>query len=282
MSQNNQIYNGTASGAMVYRDPYAEQQQNAPQLQAAQPQPSSPEKPNRTPIIIGAASAAVVIIGLIIALIVVVNKNKAEVPSETASERQTEEATEEESTSLFAQPVHVDGLSDDWLSEQVAIDGKVYHLPFAYSEISDKYTFDVTDNEFVESEIIKPNDKISCVVPMESPSVDEKFIFRAGFMNTSSEDKNIKDTDIWNFDMDITWAKSGNYPTVVLPKGITWNCSLDDVIAAYGKPSHTYRSDINGYWEYTYEDTDYDYSLRMTFYDEQGLTAISVHSFTAD
>lgn len=338
MIQNNQIYNGTAVGAMIYRDPEAEQQSFTPQYYAqpgaqasaqyGQPsngQPYNPFAPqnNRQPnlqfnpyfnpngpgnqagpngltkkkIIIGsvAAAAIAILFGVAIAFAHKNTRSHAEAdnPSDIrTAEADTEEEAEESRYSEYSsskkeikfagEPVHVDGLSDDYLSEQFAMNGKVYHLPFAYSEISDQYTFDLSDNSFVESETLNPDEQTSCVVHMEGSNLDDGIFFATGFENTTSSAKDIKESDIWAFDIDVSWVNSENYPEIVLPKGITWGCTLDDIVAAYGEPSHSYRSDINGYWEYTYDDGEYDYSMRLTVYDGRGMTRVALHSFKAD
>lgn len=338
MINNNQSYNGTAVGAMIYKDPYAEEQSTVQQYHpqpATQPNaqfgpqnggqaynPFAPQnfrQPNqqfnpqfnqygqgnqqgpngpakKKQIIIGSAVAAAIVVIFGIAIAFAHKNTKGEASTDNPFGIETAEAATEEEASqsrvtgytsnkqvIFSGDlVHVDGLSDECLSEEFAMDGQVYHLPFAYSDISNQYSYDLRDNMFVETDVLNPEEQISCVVKMEKPNMDNGIYFTAGFENPTKVEQNIKDSKVYAIDVDVTWAKSENYPEIVLPKGITWGCTLDDVVTAYGEPSHSYRSDINGYWEYTYEDGDFDYSMRLTVYDDRGITGIALHSYKAD
>ena len=91
------------------------------------------------------------------------------------------------------------------------------------------------------------------------------------------------ETDVWAIEFDITWCKTDNYPEVVLPGGITWGATVDDVKAAYGEPEgEPYYAESLNYWSYTYEDEDNDYVVELVIYDDRGLTEISVKSYDAD
>ena len=283
------------------------------------PQPVGPNQPsggnNKTPIIIGAIAAGVIIIGLIVALIVILNKDKgtetasteattratteeARITTEEITEAPTEAPTEEPTEAPTEEPTEapteadnpapapggtVDGLSDDIYSEQIAINGTVYHLPFDYDLISDQYTFDMADYGHDDNYLLNPGDKVTSTIYLQNPNMDDRVDFCVGFMNTGSEAAPIKETDVWAVDFDIAWAKSTDYPSVVLPKGITWGSTLEEVKAAYGEPTdEPYYADSLGYWEYEYEDEDLDFNLRLTIYDDKGVTGISLKSYKAD
>ncbi len=206
-----------------------------------------------------------------------------EASTEAATEAATDATTEEAKDSAPAAPAAtVDGLSDDLYSEQVSIDGKVYHLPFDYSLISDEYTFDMADYGYEGGYVMNPEDKVTSTIQLENPNVDEDLDFYVGFVNTSGEAKDIKETSIYSVDFDITWTETTNYPSVVLPKGITWGATLEDVKAAYGEPDDSYYSDSLHYWSYTYEDDDYDYDVQLTIYEDRGITEIDLSSYKND
>ena len=206
--------------------------------------------------------------------------------TEAATEAPTEATTEATDASVTPAPSStstVAGLSDDIYSEQIAINGTVYHLPFDYSNISNDYTFDMADYGHDDNYTLNPQDKVTSTIDLKNPNMDKDVDFYVGFMNTSNEPKKIKETSIWAVDFDITWADSTDYPEVVLPKGITWGSTLAEVKAAYGEPTDDpYYAESLGYWEYTYEDDDYDYSLSLIIYEDKGVTEISVKSYKAD
>ncbi len=201
--------------------------------------------------------------------------------TEEATEEDTEETTEESSSnSTVDTPAD---LSDDLYSEQISVDGVVYHLPFAYSIIKDKYTFDLADYGYENGYTLGPNEYILATVFLDNADYDSDLDVSAGFMNTTSEDQDIMETDVWAIEFDITWCKTDNYPEVVLPGGITWGATVDDVKAAYGEPEgEPYYAESLNYWSYTYEDEDNDYVVELVIYDDRGLTEISVKSYDAD
>ncbi len=209
-----------------------------------------------------------------------------EAPTEEPTEAPTEEPTEAPTEADNPAPAPggtVDGLSDDIYSEQIAINGTVYHLPFDYDLISDQYTFDMADYGHDDNYLLNPGDKVTSTIYLQNPNMDDRVDFCVGFMNTGSEAAPIKETDVWAVDFDIAWAKSTDYPSVVLPKGITWGSTLEEVKAAYGEPTdEPYYADSLGYWEYEYEDEDLDFNLRLTIYDDKGVTGISLKSYKAD
>ncbi len=213
----------------------------------------------------------------------------AEEDTEEATEETTEETTEEdteETSEDSSSNGTVDApadLSDDLFSEQISVDGVVYHLPFAYSIISDKYTFDLADYGYENGYTLGPNEYILATVFLENADYDSDLDVSAGFMNTTSEDQDIMETDIWAIEFDITWCKTDNYPEVILPGGITWGATVDDVKEAYGEPDgEPYYAESLKYWNYTYSDPDNDYTVDLIIYEDRGLTEIDVKSYKAD
>ena len=207
--------------------------------------------------------------------------------TEADTEEETTEATEEETTEATteaATEASAPGdLSDDLYSEQISIDGVVYHLPFDYSLISDKYTFDLADYGKEDGYQLEANEYTLSTIYLENSEIDEDFDCTVGFKNLTSEAKDIKTTSIWAMDFDMTYCKTDNYPKVVLPKGITWGSTLDEVKAAYGEPTEDpYYADSLGYWSYTYSDDDLDYSVDLIIYEDKGVTEIDVKSYKED
>lgn len=199
---------------------------------------------------------------------------------EVTEEETTEEVTEEKTEAKTEAVATPDGLSSDLYSKQYSVDGTVYTLPFDYAKIKNDYTFDIADYGHEEGYVLNPNDKVLCTVYLKNSNFDDSFQFCVGFKNTGSEAKDIYETSIWAVDTDIKWCKSDNYPSVVLPGGITWGSTLEDVKKAYGEPSSDpYYSEDLKYWEYTYESSD-GYNVRLTIYDEEGLTGIYLSDYS--
>ncbi len=209
-----------------------------------------------------------------------------EATDEKTEEETTEEETEEETTeesSAGGTATTPDDMSDDIFDCQFAMDGTVYTLPFDYSLISDKYTFDLADYGYEDGYILNPKDKVTSTIELESDDLDEDVNFWVGFLNTGSEAKDIKETAVWAYSIDINWAETDKYPEIILPKGITWGSSVDDVKAAYGEPTEDpYRAEELGYWSYTYKSEDYDVYLTLTIYDDKGITKIEYQNYDTD
>ena len=204
-----------------------------------------------------------------------------EATTEETTEATTEEASSGDTEPATTAPVDTGDLSTDLASMQIMIDGTVYTLPFDYSLISNDYTFDLADYGKEDGYVLNPGDKVLCTVNLENPNIDSEFDFSVGFKNYGDEVKDIKETSVWAMDLDKRWCDTDNYPSVVLPGGITWGSTVDDIKALYGEPAdEPYRSDDLGYWEYTYELNDDDYQVRLTIYDEYGLTEINIYDYS--
>ncbi len=184
----------------------------------------------------------------------------------------------EETTEAQADPTD---LSDDPYSKQFSLDGTVYVIPFDYSKISDKYTFSLEDYGYDEEEgyELAPGDRVSGTIALSSEDMDNEVDFWVGFVNNSEEKKDIRDCQITSVSLDIRWSKSKKYPEFILPGGITWGSTVEDVEAVFGKPeTEPYRSDTLKYWDYSYKD-DNGYYIEITIYDDKGVTRIELKDY---
>ena len=73
---------------------------------------------------------------------------------------------------------------------------------------------------------------------------------------------------------------SDSNPDIKLPGDLTWGSSLDDVLAAYGKPYETYYSDTLQYYELTYKTDDYQY-LQLVVYDDGGIESVYMDDYVS-
>ena len=301
------------------QQPYGQQPQYGQQPYGQQPQfggqpGGQPPKKGNTGLIIGIIVGALVFLLVCVLVVVALTGKKdddkkeekttteevteeetteeeIEEITEEATDEKTEEDTEEEDTeeetteesSAGGTATTPDDMSDDIFDCQFAMDGTVYTLPFDYSLISDKYTFHLADYGYEDGYILNPKGKVTSTIELESDDLDEDVNFWVGFLNTGSEAKDIKETSIWAYSIDINWAETDKYPEIILPKGITWGSSVDDVKAAYGDPTEDpYRAEDLGYWSYTYKSEDYDVYLTLTIYDDKGITKIEYQNYDTD
>ncbi|MDD6716730.1 MAG: hypothetical protein PUF49_10215 [Firmicutes bacterium] len=163
-----------------------------------------------------------------------------------------------------------------WQDMVFSMDGKVYQIPFAYAGIKDRWTFNLSDYGYDKGYVLNPGDKVTGTIQLKN-SKYSAVRCTAGFMNTGTEVKDILDTDIWSFTMDISSADQ--YPEVELPGGITWGSTEDDIIKAYGKPDEDpYVSKELGYSVYNWFD-HFTYKMKLTVYKDGGLKGIMLENY---
>ena len=170
------------------------------------------------------------------------------------------------------------GLSDDPLSLQIKIDGKVYAIPFNFNELLSDWTFDSSYYDEEEDRILEPGDDSLCIYELKN-SKYEDFYFDVGFTNHTDETKTTWECDVTKLYLDISYTE-GAYPEVVLPKGITWGSTVADVVAAYGEPEdEPYYSDSFHYYSYEYTNDDYSVYVTLSIYEDGGLKEIDIRSY---
>lgn len=163
-----------------------------------------------------------------------------------------------------------------WQDMVFSMDGKVYQIPFAYAGIKDQWTFNLSDYGYDKGYVLNPGDKVTGTIQLKN-SQYSAVRCTVGFTNTGKEVKDILDTDIWSFTMDISSADQ--YPKVELPGGITWGSTEDDIIKAYGKPDEDpYVSKELGYTVYNWFD-HFTYKMKLTMYKDGGLKGITLENY---
>lgn len=174
------------------------------------------------------------------------NSEKKEVESNEEIETKNEEsnALEKPETS----PVSSD-LSSDWKDMQIQIDGHVLTLPCDYSEI-EALGYSVDWSQFEEEDcILEPN--YYTMLTVDAQNSDGK-VLGIGFINTTTEAKKMNECQVRKIEAE--WSRTGETPDVVLPGGITWGTSIEEVESIYGtlEAENIYESD-GGYKIYTYK-----------------------------
>lgn len=170
---------------------------------------------------------------------------------ETNNEKNAEEAVKVEETSKVEKNESSSQKSDDLYSFEITLNGKVYTLPADYSEFEKNgWNFDsinsdkkVAPNQYTLGEVMK----------------NGKAQVYAKLVNTEKDELPLKQCKIGGIKLDSFDSKYG--ATLVLPKGISFNSTKDDVINAYGNPTRSNELDTQIYM--TYEVGSYQ-SVKIT------------------
>ena len=193
--------------------------------------------------------------------------------SQQASESQQ---TSEQNTQQTAPSTTAVNSQTDWKSMNVVIDGRELTLPFDYSKISDIFTMNLADYGYENGYVLNSGDKTYGTIDLDSTLYD--CAFQVGFENTGASQCDILNSQIWSFECDIDRYDCTTYPNIVLPGGITWGATADQITAAYGTDpadlESTYGNlDTDGYIVYNYYN-DYKYKMRLHVDKEKGLCEI--------
>ena len=196
------------------------------------------------------------------------------VSTETGAEATGAEGASEAEEQTGDADADLDGKK--WQDMAFSMDGKVYQIPFAYAGIKDQWTFNLSDYGYDKGYVLNPGDKVTGTIQLKNSKYSAVRCM-VGFTNTGKEVKDILDTEIWSFTMDISSADQ--YPEVELPGGITWGSTEDDIIKAYGKPDEDpYVSKELGYSVYNWFD-HFTYKMKLTVYKDGGLKGIMLENY---
>ena len=184
--------------------------------------------------------------------------------------------TSEQNTQQTAPSTTAVNSQTDWKSMNVVIDGRELTLPFDYSKISDIFTINLADYGYENGYVLNSGDKTYGTIDLDSTLYD--CAFQVGFENTGASQCDILNSQIWSFECDIDRYDCTTYPNIVLPGGITWGATADQITAAYGTDpadlESTYGNlDTDGYIVYNYYN-DYKYKMRLHVDKEKGLCEI--------
>ena len=172
------------------------------------------------------------------------------------------------------------GLSDDIMSREFYFAGKTLSLPFLYNEISDEYSYNLSDYGYDDDYELAPGDTIPGTIALYNDSIDKNADIWIGFINDTDEKRVISECKINTLYIDTSYTDSGDLPELILPGGITWGSTAEDITKAYGNPSvDVYRVDDLGYTRYTYNSSDYTYYIDLDVYDDKGLCTVNINSF---
>lgn len=201
--------------------------------------------------------------------------SESQQPSESQKPSENSQ-TSEQNTQQTAPSTTAVNSQTDWKSMNVVIDGRELTLPFDYSKISDIFTINLADYGYENGYVLNSGDKTYGTIDLDSTLYD--CTFQAGFENTGASQCDILNSQIWSFECDIDRYDCTTYPNIVLPGGITWGATADQITAAYGTDpadlESTYGNlDTDGYIVYNYYN-DYKYKMRLHVDKEKGLCEI--------
>lgn len=172
-------------------------------------------------------------------------------PKETNDEKSVEETGKVEKDDSSSPK------SDDLYSFEITLNGQAYTLPADYSEFEKNgWSFDsiksdkkVAPNQYTLGEVMK----------------NGKAQVYGKLVNTGKDELPLKQCKIGGIKLDSFDSKYG--ATLVLPKGISFDSTKDDVINAYGNPTSSNESDSQTHM--TYEVGAYQ-SVKITIDKKSG------------
>ncbi|MBQ3599639.1 MAG: hypothetical protein II992_00345 [Lachnospiraceae bacterium] len=151
-------------------------------------------------------------------------------------------ATEEEITSVK------DQLGDDITSGKVWFNGKVLEAPIKVKELQDM-GFDFDENTKSQIETLRAGLRVLSAIYMEKPDEDGKGTEKisVNVANPTNKKVNLEDAVISSFRVD-----SNETGKCILPTGITWKATKEEVDAAY-KDAEKYEMETTTSYYYSSE-----------------------------
>ena len=141
---------------------------------------------------------------------------------------------------------------------------------------AEDWSFDLADYGYDKGYVLNPGDKVVGTIELKNPKYD-KIRCMAGFMNTGEGIRQIKETDIWSLTIDA--SSTDVRPDLMLPGGITWGSTADEVLSVCGQPEEEpYVAEDLGYTVYNWF-PDFQYKMKLTVYDDGGLKALTLENY---
>lgn len=168
----------------------------------------------------------------------------------------------------------------NWVDMQFTLDGVLYQLPMSYKEMENAgWTFDLADYGYENGYIMNPGDMVYSTVELENANYPDVTL-TVGFVNNGSEAVDIKECDIWSLELNTCYGfkQVENYPAMTIGNGLHFGNTHEEVLAALGPCDDIYESEEYGYSVYDY-DYDYTYYLKITVFDDMGITAFDLCTY---
>ncbi len=161
-----------------------------------------------------------------------------------------------------------------WEDMALTIDGVMFDLPADYSLFVDNgWSFDLAEYGYENGYVLNGGGSIFMTIYLENEAYESDIT--VGFENFTTEVKDVTECSVPDLRISILFADT--YPEVVLPGGITWGSTLEEVLAAYGDgyEGDPYRADSLSYTVYEYA-IDYVTRMKLIIHDELGLVEVTL------
>ena len=194
------------------------------------------------------------------------------VPGETVPEEIVPPETPEEDFTL----------SGDWLDLQFILDDVGYQLNDPYKKLeANGWYFDMVDYGHPNGYVLNPGDKTYGTIYLKNDAYDKKINVIVGLKNNSDTVKDIYECDIWNISVQIEYGSKlvEPHPEMTIGNGLKFGDTAQQVIDSCGPCEDIFVSDSLGYRTFTYR-VDFDYYLKITVYDEFGITKIQLEDYS--
>ena len=163
------------------------------------------------------------------------------------STQQTEETTGTDSSAK--ETGNGTGTVEWYNTPEVEVAGIKYTLPFSYDEIKSEWALE-KENE----NSVVPKHMMRAAVRLVNEKLNSRMML-CSFTNDTDNDVKIEESFITSVSVQNYSAIDGvkEEPSVILPGGITWGSTVEQVLSAYGTPDKSYDSEYpeKGY-NYTY------------------------------
>ncbi|MCR5226117.1 MAG: hypothetical protein K6E27_02740 [Eubacterium sp.] len=174
-----------------------------------------------------------------------------------------------------------EGVPEDYKEMTFSFEGKTLTMPFALADLGPDWVLN-EDYFYKDDEELDPGEYSSSNAH-ENSNYDDWFDLYLSTCNPTDGTLAYADTYVKDFDADIDFCDTDNYPEMILSKGITWGSSLQDIYDAYGDADTIYMGYDNSYVYLYYYIDEYGYDelvLEVSF--EDGLQRIEYNNWNWD
>lgn len=155
-----------------------------------------------------------------------------------------------------------------------SFDGIIVKMPEKISTLGTDWVIDGDMSE--KDKELDSGDKATSYNYINS-NYDDGFILDISAKNFADETVSYEDAWIQYFTCNLEFCKTDNYPEVILPGGITWGSSVQDVYDAYGEADRIFAVSTYIRVDY-YFDQMHSKGISLTIDYDKGLTKVFIYS----
>ena len=170
-----------------------------------------------------------------------------------------------------------EGVSNDINDMSFSFDGHVLKIPFDISELTG-WEYD-TEYFYASDSEIEAGESSNSSYSFSNSAYDKWFNVYIGTCNPTENDVPFEESFARTFSASISYLDTDSYPELILPKGITWHSSLQDIYDAYGDTDSVYVYEDTVYLYYYFDNWDeVEFCVDMN----EGVTEISFYNYSWD